>query len=47
MELEQTAEAQAMKRDDQLAFSAVAVTVCGLLAVVMIMVVAILKGMGI
>lgn len=38
-----------MKRDDQLAFSAVAVTVCGLLAVVLavhLVVMAILKGMG-
>ena len=38
-----------MKRDDQLAFSAVAVTVCGLLAVVLAahwVVIAILKGMG-
>lgn len=39
-----------MKRDDQLAFSAVAVTACGLLAVVLaahLVVVAIMKGMGI
>lgn len=39
-----------MKRDDQLAFSAVAVTVCGLLAVVLavvaIMVMEIMKGFG-
>lgn len=35
-----------MKRDDQLAFSAVAVTACGLLAVVTIMVMEIMKGMG-
>lgn len=39
-----------MNRDDRLSFCAVAVTVCGLLAVVLaahLVVVAILKGMGI
>ena len=39
-----------MKRDDQLAFSAVAVTVCGLLTVVLaahLVMVAIMKGMEI
>lgn len=38
-----------MKRDDQLAFSAVAVTVCGLLAVVVaahLVVMAMMKGFG-